>query len=107
MKAERNLERVEKLIERFEPSILLTEHDFAADNVEKRSHALVEDEREEFGYKARDAGLVGLLDQRAHSGAAQVDLSVDRGTAAGGAPGAGRAVQERGDGEDGTNGGTW
>jgi thioester reductase-like protein len=53
VKAERNLERLEKLIELFEPFILLNEHDFAADNVEKLSQALVEDEREEFGYKAR------------------------------------------------------
>ncbi len=52
-KAERNLERVEKLIELFEPFILLNEHDFAADNVEKLSHALVQDEQGEFGYKAR------------------------------------------------------
>jgi long-chain acyl-CoA synthetase len=53
VKAERNLERLEKLIELFEPFILFNEHDFAADNIEKLSHALVEDEREEFGYKAR------------------------------------------------------
>jgi thioester reductase-like protein len=53
VKAERNLERLEKLIELFEPFILFNEHDFAADNVEKLSHALVEDEKEEFGYKAR------------------------------------------------------
>jgi long-chain acyl-CoA synthetase len=53
VKTERSLERVEKLIELFEPFILFNEHDFAADNVEKLSHALVEDERERFGYKAR------------------------------------------------------
>ena len=53
VKAERNLERVEKLIELFEPFILLNEHDFAADNVEKLSQALVVNERDEFGYKAR------------------------------------------------------
>ena len=53
VKTERNLERLEKLIELFEPFILFNEHDFAADNVEKLSHALVEDEREQFGYKAR------------------------------------------------------
>jgi thioester reductase-like protein len=53
VKAERNLERVEKLIELFEPFILLNEHDFVAENVEKLSHALVEEEREEFGYNAR------------------------------------------------------
>ena len=53
VKAERNLERLEKLIELFEPFILLNEHDFAADNVEKLSHALADEEREEFGYKAR------------------------------------------------------
>jgi thioester reductase-like protein len=52
-KAERNLERVVKLIELFEPFILLNEHDFAADNVEKLSYALVEDERSEFAYNAR------------------------------------------------------
>jgi len=53
VKTERSLERVEKLIELFEPFILLNEHDFAAENVEKLSHALVEDERAVFGYKAR------------------------------------------------------
>jgi long-chain acyl-CoA synthetase len=53
VKTERNLERLEKLIELFEPFILFNEHDFAADNVEKLSAALVEEEREEFGYKAR------------------------------------------------------
>jgi len=49
-KAERSLERVEKLIELFEPFILLNEHDFVAENVEKLSHALVSEEREQFGY---------------------------------------------------------
>jgi thioester reductase-like protein len=53
VKAERNLERLEKLIELFEPFILFNEHDFAADNIEKLSHALVEEERGEFGYNAR------------------------------------------------------
>jgi long-chain acyl-CoA synthetase len=53
VKTERSLERVEKLIELFEPFILFNEHDFAADNIEKLSQALAEDEREEFGYKAR------------------------------------------------------
>lgn len=52
VKTERNLERLEKLIELFEPFILFNEHDFAADNVAKLSHALVEDERETFSYKA-------------------------------------------------------
>jgi len=53
VKTERNLERVVKLIELFEPFILFNEHDFAADNVEKLSQALVEEECEEFGYHAR------------------------------------------------------
>ena len=39
-RAERNLERVEKLIQLFEPFILLNEHDFVAENVEKLSYAL-------------------------------------------------------------------
>ncbi len=49
-KAERTLERVEKLIELFEPFILHNEHDFVADNVEKLSQALVPEERETFAY---------------------------------------------------------
>jgi long-chain acyl-CoA synthetase len=54
-KAERNLARVEKLVELFEPFILHNEHDFVADNVEKLSQALVPEERETFGYDT--AGL--------------------------------------------------
>jgi thioester reductase-like protein len=50
VKTERSLERLEKLIELFEPFILFNEHDFVADNVEKLSYALVPEEREEFGY---------------------------------------------------------
>jgi len=53
VKTERNLERVEKLIELFEPFILLNEHDFAAENIEKLSYALVPEEREIFGYDTR------------------------------------------------------
>jgi long-chain acyl-CoA synthetase len=49
-KAERTLERVEKLIGLFEPFILHNEHDFVADNIEKLSHALAPEERETFGY---------------------------------------------------------
>jgi long-chain acyl-CoA synthetase len=52
-KAERNLERVEKLIQLFEPFILQNEHDFVADNVEKLSYALVPEEREIFVYDTR------------------------------------------------------
>jgi thioester reductase-like protein len=54
-KAERNLERVEKLVGLFEPFILLNEHDFVADNVEKLSQALAPEEKEIFGYDT--AGL--------------------------------------------------
>ena len=52
-RAERNLEKVEKLIQLFEPFILHNEHDFVADNVEQLSHALVVDEKAEFGYNTR------------------------------------------------------
>jgi long-chain acyl-CoA synthetase len=52
-RAERSLERVEKLIELFEPFILHNQHDFVADNVEKLSRALVPDERATFGYDTR------------------------------------------------------
>src|SRR5208337_3645905 len=54
-KTERNLERVEKLVELFEPFILQNEHDFVADNVEKLSQALTAEEKEIFGYDT--AGL--------------------------------------------------
>ena len=53
VKTERNLERVEKLIELFEPFILLNEHDFTAENIEKLSYALVPEESEQFGYDTR------------------------------------------------------
>ena len=53
VKAERNLERLEKLIELFEPFILLNEHDFTAENIEKLSYALVPEERKQFGYDTR------------------------------------------------------
>ena len=51
-RVDRSLERVERLIELFEPFILHNEHDFVAENVEKLSHALVPEERELFGYDA-------------------------------------------------------
>ncbi len=53
VKTERNLERLEKLIELFEPFILLNEHDFIAENVEKLSYALVPEEQDQFGYDTR------------------------------------------------------
>ena len=53
VKAARNLEKVEKLIELFEPFILHNEHDFVAENVEKLSYALVPEERADFGYDTR------------------------------------------------------
>lgn len=52
-KAERSLEKVEKLIQLFEPFILHNEHDFVADNVEKLSRVLVDEERETFAYDTR------------------------------------------------------
>ena len=54
-KTERTLERVEKLVQLFEPFILHNEHDFVADNVEKLSQALAPDERGTFAYNT--AGL--------------------------------------------------
>src|SRR5258708_3447202 len=49
-RTERNLERVEKLIELYEPFILWNEHVFEAANVEILSQALVPEERDAFGY---------------------------------------------------------
>lgn len=53
VKTERNLERLEKLIQLFEPFILLNEHDFTAENIAKLSHALVAEEQAELGYHTR------------------------------------------------------
>lgn len=50
-RADRNLEKVEKLIELFEPFILLNEHDFVAENIEKLSYFLVPQEKELFDYE--------------------------------------------------------
>ena len=58
-RADRNLEKVEKLITLFEPFILLNEHDFVAENVEKLSQALVQEERETFAY---DTGAIDWWD---------------------------------------------
>ena len=53
VRAERNLEKVEKLIKLFEPFILHNEQDFSADNVERLSYALAEEEKAAFGYNTR------------------------------------------------------
>ncbi|MGA9798093.1 MAG: SDR family oxidoreductase [Terriglobales bacterium] len=53
VRAERNLEKVEKLIKLFEPFILHNEQDFSADNVERLSYALTADEKSAFGYDTR------------------------------------------------------
>ena len=60
VKTERNLERLEKLIELFEPFILLNEHDFVADNIEKLSHALVPEEREGISGTRRACSTGGI-----------------------------------------------
>ena len=52
-RTERNLERLEKLIVLFEPFILHNEHDFVAENVEKLTRLLPEEERTTFGYDTR------------------------------------------------------
>jgi hypothetical protein len=53
VRSERGLERVEKLIELFEPFILHNEHDFEAENIEKLSRALPPDARDSFAYDTR------------------------------------------------------
>ncbi len=50
-RAERDLERVEKLIHLYEPFILHNEQIFEADHVQLLSACLPEDEREPFGYE--------------------------------------------------------
>jgi len=51
-RTERNLDRVEKLIELYEPFILHNDHLFEAEHVEMLSRALPPEEREGFGYDA-------------------------------------------------------
>ena len=51
-RTERNLDRVEKIIELYEPFILYNDHVFEAENVELLSLALPDEERETFGYEA-------------------------------------------------------
>jgi long-chain acyl-CoA synthetase len=50
---ESKLDRVEKIIELYEPFILHNDHVFVAENVELLSHALPAEEREAFGYDPR------------------------------------------------------
>ncbi len=52
VRRERDLDRVEKIIELYEPFILHNEHVFEAQNVELLSAALPEEERAAFGYDA-------------------------------------------------------
>ncbi len=50
LRRERNLERVEKIIELYEPFILHNDHVFEADHIEHLARELVADEQERFGY---------------------------------------------------------
>lgn len=50
---ERSLDRVEKIIELYEPFILHNDHVFEADNVETHSHSLPPSEQRDFGYDPR------------------------------------------------------
>jgi long-chain acyl-CoA synthetase len=50
VRRQRYLERVEKLIELYEPFILLNDHIFEADHIELLARALVPEEEEKFGY---------------------------------------------------------
>jgi thioester reductase-like protein/phosphoserine phosphatase len=52
VRTERNLDRVEKIIELYEPFILHNDHVFEAENVELLSLALPAEEQETFGYDA-------------------------------------------------------
>ena len=52
-RTERELEKVIKLVELFEPFILHNDHVFEASNIEQLAAALVQEERDTFGYDAR------------------------------------------------------
>jgi long-chain acyl-CoA synthetase len=53
-RAQRELEKVIKLVSLFEPFILHNDHVFEAANIERLSAAVPEDEQLDFGYDARD-----------------------------------------------------
>ena len=53
VRAERNLEKLEKLIDLFEPFILHNEHVFEGENAELLSAALPPEEKADFGYEPR------------------------------------------------------
>jgi len=53
VRTERGLEKVEKLIELFEPFILHNEQDFEAEHIERLAQALPDGEKEIFGYDTR------------------------------------------------------
>lgn len=52
-KTERNLDRVEKIIELYEPFILHNDHVFEAENIEQLSWSLPPEQRQSFGYDVR------------------------------------------------------
>ena len=82
---ERDLERVIKLIALFEPFILHNDHVFEA-RTSKHLRGAAPGRAADFRLRRALDRLVGLLDQRAHSGAAQVVLSSDRRPSAGTRP---------------------
>jgi hypothetical protein len=53
VKAERNLERVERIVRLYEPFILHNDHVFEAEHVEILSQALPPEERAAFGFDTR------------------------------------------------------
>ena len=82
-----------KLVALFEPFILHNDHVFEAANIEQLSAALARRGTRRFRLRCPFDRLVGLLDQRPHSGAAQVVLSSDRGTPSGSSSATQRAAR--------------
>ena len=68
---------MEKLIKLFEPFILLHEHDFAADDVEKLFLRTDARERAIFGYDTRSLDWWEYWINIQQSGATSLDLSFD------------------------------
>ena len=82
-RAERNLEKVEKLIGLFKPSSCRNEHDFVADNVEKLSLRARTPGAPAVWLRHPLARLVDLLDRHSYPGPAALDLPSDRRASAG------------------------
>ncbi len=92
---EKNLTRVRKLIELYEPFILRNEHVFEAEEIERLTAALPEHERETFGYDVAGIDWARYWTEIHIPGLRRWSYPLDRGARAGFARAAPRADADR------------